>query len=130
MIFNSLQKQQLEIDLRTGGWEYAPMFNMKFHCDERSLDMTRRRRWHRKMVPDQFSLDQNQLDSSSSSTEGIIANTDIVFRMQSKIDQHHMDLTPTKMKEIRIELSSPRIFLTFKSKFSFISIECVNPHWK
>ena len=34
----------------TEGWEYAPMFNMKFHHIERKMDIVRRRRWHRKMV--------------------------------------------------------------------------------
>ena len=32
------------------GWEYAPLFNMKFHAAERTTDLVRRRRWHRKMV--------------------------------------------------------------------------------
>ena len=32
------------------GWEYAPLFNMKFHHKERKMDLVRRRRWHRKMV--------------------------------------------------------------------------------
>lgn len=34
------------------GWEYAPLFNMKFHAKERKMDLVRRRRWHRKMVAD------------------------------------------------------------------------------
>lgn len=32
------------------GWEYAPLFNMKFHAKNRTMDMVRRRRWLRKMV--------------------------------------------------------------------------------
>lgn len=32
------------------GWEYAPLFTMKFHFKERRMDLVRRRRWHRKMV--------------------------------------------------------------------------------
>ena len=76
------------------------MFNMKFHSDERSLDITRRRRWHRKMIPDSLTFDH--------SNEGIIANTDVVFRMQSRIEQQE--------KEIKIQFNAPRIFLTFKSK--------------
>ncbi|XP_041370601.1 myoferlin-like isoform X3 [Gigantopelta aegis] len=35
---------------REEGWEYAPLFNMKFHAQERTMDLVRRRRWHRKMV--------------------------------------------------------------------------------
>jgi hypothetical protein len=89
---------------------------MKFHSDERSLDMTRRRRWHREMIPDTFLFHQTITDHSN---EGIISNTDVVFRMQSKIDQQQTDLTPTKIKDIKIELNAPRIFLSFKSKFFF-----------
>lgn len=33
------------------GWEYAPLFNMKFHAKENKMDLVRRRRWHRKMKP-------------------------------------------------------------------------------
>jgi hypothetical protein len=94
------------------------MFNMKFHADERSMDMTRRRRWHRKMVP---SAEQNLND--------FVANTDIVFRMQSQVspttdstvksDQQHSPDSPPPpptTKEVKIELNAPRMFLTFKSK--------------
>ena len=103
--------------MKTEGWEYAPMFNMKFHADERSMDMTRRRRWHRKMVP---SAEQNLTN--------FVANTDIVFRMQSQVsaiidsttrsDQSSSDLavtTSTAAKEVKIELNAPRMYLTFKS---------------
>lgn len=97
------------------------MFNMKFHADERSMDMTRRRRWHRKMVP-------SAEDSFSSASGGFIANTDIVFRMQSQVsaksdspsktDQHQVETTTASTnKEIKIELNAPRMFLSFKSKF-------------
>lgn len=34
------------------GWEYAPIFDMKFHHTQRKLDMVRRRRWHRKLLND------------------------------------------------------------------------------
>jgi hypothetical protein len=110
--------------LKNEGWEYAPMFNMKFHADERSMDMTRRRRWHRKMVPSA----EHTLESSSSKT---VANTDVVFRMQSQVpaiadtpaksDQGQADApqtttTTTPTKELKIELNAPRMFLTFKSK--------------
>lgn len=95
------------------------MFNMKFHADERSMDMTRRRRWHRKMVP---SAEQ----TLTSATGGLVANTDVVFRVQSqvpttsdspsKVDQHQSDSsTTTTNKEVKIELNAPRMFLSFKS---------------
>ena len=96
------------------------MFNMKFHADERSMDMTRRRRWHRKMVPDGTLLDE---EISNNTNGGIITNTDFVFRMQSRVsitktDQQQTDSSPTKTKEIKIELNSPRMFLSFKSKYT------------
>lgn len=37
------------------GWEYAPVFTMKFHAKERKMDLVRRRRWHRKMVQEDAS---------------------------------------------------------------------------
>lgn len=110
--------------MKNGGWEYAPMFNMKFHADERSMDMTRRRRWHRKMVP-----------SAEESVNNTVANTDVVFRMQSQVpaltdsaakqDQQTTDSpssTTTANKEIKIELNAPRMFLTFQSKFRSFSM--------
>ena len=45
-----LRKKQKEDVKRGEGWEYAPIFGMKYHLKERKLDMVRRRRWHRKMV--------------------------------------------------------------------------------
>ncbi len=104
------------------------MFNMKFHADERSMDMTRRRRWHRKMVP---SAEQNL----SNSLGGLVANTDIVFRMQSQVpaitdsptktDQQQTDSSPTN-KDVKIEFNAPRMFLSFKSKISMILIRDKN----
>eukprot|EP00731_Ephydatia_muelleri_P020357 Em0013g84a len=32
------------------GWEYARLANLPYHLTEHSLDLARRRRWHRKMV--------------------------------------------------------------------------------
>ena len=100
------------------------MFNMKFHADERSMDMTRRRRWHRKMVP---SAEQT-FDASGSE---VAANTDIVFRMQSQVpaiadsptkseQQEHEQTdgsvtTVATTKEVKIELNAPRMYLAFKS---------------
>jgi hypothetical protein len=42
--------QAKKIEEAAEGWEYAPLFNLKFHATERTMDMVRRRRWHRKMV--------------------------------------------------------------------------------
>ena len=95
------------------------MFNMKFHSDERSMDMTRRRRWHRKMVP---SAENN----FSAALGGVTTNTDVVFRMQSQVPaitdstatgEQHADSSPSSAnKEVKIELNAPRMYLSFKSK--------------
>ncbi|CAF0790229.1 unnamed protein product, partial [Didymodactylos carnosus] len=109
------KKKEFQDALKTG-WEYAPMFNMKFHADERSMDMVRRRRWHRKMVPDSM------------------INTDVVFRMQSQVTEHK-DASPPQPsapasttqqqdvvavpKEMKIELNAPRMFLSFKKPYLY-----------
>lgn len=47
----SMCPMQDEMALRASeGWEYAPLFNMKFHAKEAKMDLVRRRRWHRRMV--------------------------------------------------------------------------------
>ncbi|KER29905.1 hypothetical protein T265_13290, partial [Opisthorchis viverrini] len=38
-------------------WEYAFNFDAKFHAKERKVDMVRRRRWHRIMVPSRENID-------------------------------------------------------------------------
>ncbi|CAF4399801.1 unnamed protein product, partial [Adineta steineri] len=123
-------KKATQEGLRNEGWEYAPMFNMKFHADERSMDMTRRRRWHRKMVP---SAEQNMIDASGAS----VSSTDVVFRMQSQvqaitdsstkseqqqqIDASSSSTTTTPTKDVKIELNAPRMYLSFKSKYLFFN---------
>ncbi|KAJ8025764.1 Dysferlin [Holothuria leucospilota] len=46
----ALEKKKKEEAKKSEGWQYAPLFNMKFHATERKMDMVRRRRFHRKMV--------------------------------------------------------------------------------
>ncbi|CAG0907098.1 unnamed protein product, partial [Darwinula stevensoni] len=53
-----------------GGWEYAPLFNLRFHAHERKMDLVRRRRWHRKMVPDAEALVPGQLQFALSEEGG------------------------------------------------------------
>lgn len=66
------EKMQAEM---AEGWEYAPLFNMKFHHKERKMDLVRRRRWHRKMVcedpkaPCYFQFDNSATDSDQVSLE-------------------------------------------------------------
>ncbi|XP_057307144.1 myoferlin-like [Hydractinia symbiolongicarpus] len=63
-----LRKKQKDEAKRGEGWEYAPVFGMKYHLKERKLDMVRRRRWHRKMVntepgaPPVFSIQHKDKD--------------------------------------------------------------------
>ncbi|KAB7494930.1 Dysferlin [Armadillidium nasatum] len=37
--------------LSKDGWEYATLFSRRFHARERGIDIVRRRRWRRKLVP-------------------------------------------------------------------------------
>lgn len=46
-----MEQEQIRAEqLAKEGWEYSPVFTMKFHAKERKMDLVRRRRWHRKMV--------------------------------------------------------------------------------
>ena len=49
---NAVNYPQVLEQIAKEGWEYAPVFTMKFHAKERKMDLVRRRRWHRKMVQD------------------------------------------------------------------------------
>ncbi|XP_070540972.1 myoferlin-like isoform X9 [Ptychodera flava] len=69
------------------GWEFAPLFTMKFHTKERRMDLVRRRRWHRKMI-----------------AEG--AHASAIFSTEKKKDQSDAEGSV---------MASPRIFLTFKA---------------
>ena len=52
-LFPCLSPIQIRAEqLAAEGWEYSPVFTMKFHAKERKMDLVRRRRWHRKMVQD------------------------------------------------------------------------------
>lgn len=50
MIYYNFILKEKKIEEAAEGWEYAPLFNLKFHATERTMDMVRRRRWHRKMI--------------------------------------------------------------------------------
>lgn len=34
------------------GWEYSFSFDKRFHTPKKGTDNVRRRRWHRKLIPD------------------------------------------------------------------------------
>jgi len=63
------------------GWEYAPLFTMKFHFKERRIDLVRRRRWHRKMV---------------AVTDDVTAGSRCVFHIASKKVRHSVCLHCTR----------------------------------
>ena len=60
------------------GWEYAPLFTMKFHHKERKMDLVRRRRWHRKMVAEQpgapcfFQMKSSQVRGRSRTEDSLL----------------------------------------------------------
>lgn len=82
-----IKKSQEQAD----GWEYAPLFNMKFHCKEHTMDMVRRRRWHRKMVAE---------------TPG----ASCFFSMKTDDDDD---------KDGVASLTAPRMFLTFDKSYKY-----------
>ncbi|KAL8566025.1 hypothetical protein ACOMHN_062754 [Nucella lapillus] len=43
-------KHEARKEKMAAGWEYAPLFHMKFHAKDHATDLVRRRRWHRKMI--------------------------------------------------------------------------------
>ncbi|XP_064115112.1 myoferlin-like [Macrobrachium nipponense] len=49
-------KVEKHMSLPIDGWEYAPLFRLQFHALERKIDMVRRRRWRRRLVPTQQGL--------------------------------------------------------------------------
>ncbi|BFY97443.1 hypothetical protein BsWGS_00482 [Bradybaena similaris] len=77
------------------GWEYAPLFNLKFHAQERTIDLVRRRRWHRKMV---------------SEGEGGAC----FFNVQHE----GADQQEKEMQRVAT-LAAPRMFLTFKEPHKY-----------
>ncbi|XP_033126409.1 myoferlin-like isoform X5 [Anneissia japonica] len=86
------------------GWEYAPLFNMKFHGTERKMDMCRRRRWHRKMVAESPGA------SAVFALEGLGDFESDDDEKKSKKD---------KDKEEEKRLSAPRMFLTFEKNYKY-----------
>lgn len=78
----------------TEGWEYAPLFNTRFHHLKRTTDLVRRRRWHRKMV----------------STE---KGKPCFFSMQSE------DSDDEEEKAVQSLLAAPRMFIVFKESYKY-----------
>ncbi|XP_071169318.1 myoferlin-like isoform X13 [Mytilus edulis] len=74
------------------GWEYAPLFNLKFHLEERTMDLVRRRRWHRKMVAETL-------------------GAPCFFSLQVEDDDDK--------ENIESNLTAPRMFLTFDKPYKY-----------
>lgn len=51
-----VEKVEKQETVPADGWEYAPLFRLQFHALERKVDMVRRRRWRRRLVPSQTGL--------------------------------------------------------------------------
>lgn len=86
------KKKEKMVQAATEGWEYAPLFNMKFHAIERTMDLVRRRRWHRKMVAE---------------TPG----ADCFFSLQFEDEDDK--------EEYAAAMTAPRMFLTFDKPFKY-----------
>ncbi|XP_059157039.1 myoferlin-like isoform X3 [Physella acuta] len=83
-----LEKKQQE------GWEYSALFNMKFHAEERTMDLVRRRRWHRKMV--------------STSSDGTC-----FFNVQHEGTEQEKEMVNLAT------MAAPRMFLAFKTPHKY-----------
>ncbi|XP_055863087.1 myoferlin-like isoform X4 [Biomphalaria glabrata] len=87
------RKLDTEKTLKLEGWEYAPLFNMKFHAQERTMDLVRRRRWHRKMI-------------------SVSAEASCFFNVSHEAGEGK-ELTTLA------SLAAPRMFLTFKNAHKY-----------
>ncbi|XP_056005342.1 myoferlin-like isoform X18 [Ostrea edulis] len=81
-----------KIEEAAEGWEYAPLFNLKFHATERTMDLVRRRRWHRKMVCEK-------------------KGADCFFAMKFEDEDDKEDFNAA--------YAAPRMFLTFKKPYKY-----------
>ncbi|XP_065924822.1 myoferlin isoform X7 [Magallana gigas] len=94
LVEDAKQKKHKEkkIEEAAEGWEYAPLFNLKFHATERTMDMVRRRRWHRKMICEK-------------------KGADCYFAMKFEDEDDKEDFSAA--------YAAPRMFLTFKKPFKY-----------
>ncbi|KAG1682548.1 Dysferlin [Nymphon striatum] len=89
------------------GWEYAPLFNLKFHAKERRMDLVRRRRWHRKLV-------------AEDTTAPLVFNMgEAKQKMTGRIKQ--MIGMEKEGEGKQSVLSCPRLFLIYKDPFACVS---------
>ncbi|KAI3388907.1 hypothetical protein SNEBB_006737 [Seison nebaliae] len=110
----SQKKNELALAMKEG-WEYAPLFNMKFHAKEKSLDMVRRRRWHRQMIAERrnassvFAIEKKIEQKPKSFDEGDEEGRESAPLVQ-EADFHGSDA---------MALNAPRLFLSFKKSHTF-----------
>ncbi|XP_064630282.1 myoferlin-like isoform X1 [Lineus longissimus] len=100
LVKDAVQEEQQEEASKEAaeGWEYAPLFNMKFHAKERKMDLVRRRRWHRKMV-------------AEGSGAGCFFNVSIEDPLN--IPLRHAKRPLNKKDSDKQTMAAPRMFLTF-----------------
>uniref|UniRef100_T1IIT4 C2 domain-containing protein n=1 Tax=Strigamia maritima TaxID=126957 RepID=T1IIT4_STRMM len=83
------------------GWEYAPTFISRYHANRQKMDLVRRRRWHRKLVPkSEGSLPLFQFTDTKRTT------------VQSPTKE---DVSTQQATYFHV----PRMFLVFKDEFKY-----------
>ncbi|XP_063692173.1 myoferlin-like isoform X7 [Bolinopsis microptera] len=90
------------------GWEYSRLFTTKFHLKQRTMDMVRRRRWHRKMVADNPDAD----------AIFIIDPTSDVHETKEEKEGSRKDSTGAE-KPFLPKVQAPRMFITFKEPHTY-----------
>lgn len=94
------EEQEKNKKLIAEGWEYAPLFTMKFRLRERKMDLVRRRRWHRKMIP-----------------QGTSKSESAIFQFSTNLPEEEVEEVTEKTYESEIAksvTSAPRMFMYTK----------------
>ncbi|XP_072122859.1 myoferlin-like isoform X4 [Mobula birostris] len=99
-----VKKEEFDSD----GWEYAPLFGWKFHVKQNKGDTYRRRRWRRKMIPE-----EQVGPASIFRLEGSLCRENIVeeddFAIKEKPNENH-NLYGLTAPFISCLLESPTVF--------------------
>uniref|UniRef100_A0A8C4NYS0 C2 domain-containing protein n=1 Tax=Dicentrarchus labrax TaxID=13489 RepID=A0A8C4NYS0_DICLA len=107
------------------GWEFSSLIGWKFHRKERSSDTFRRRRWRRKMAPEDrlgaaaiFQLEGALVSSKVDATKLFGANTPTV---SCSFDMFHFKLYESEMNELWKGDHLTPYFLPFTDPYAHIS---------
>ncbi|KAH9524694.1 hypothetical protein Btru_027538 [Bulinus truncatus] len=98
------KKLETEKAMKLEGWEYAPLFNMKFHAQERTMDLVRRRRWHRKMI---------SVSPESSCFFNVSHEVSKLRDLGHRVKEDGKDVASLA------SLAAPRMFLTFSTAHKY-----------